>query len=164
MHVQIFAAPILLAVQALQEPAVPDVLWRTLTSVHAHSTSAGHICLTLCYARQGAAQQRGDADRTTRAGPVTPSDVHEWREAAEAFRQSLVSSSNGAVVTCSVSGQWRKRSIVVGDEFVEEELCLNSAVPIVDDAGRAESAKECSHHGVGEASSSTVRSHILCTF
>lgn len=150
----LFSAPILLAVKALQRPEVPDVLWHRLANVHAHSTAAGDICLTLCYARQGAPVKRGKAEGATRAGPEPPEDEDAWRAAAKNFRCELAAagreittgsgaaapagvpepaedgeiaaeqSSTGVVRACQIVGQWRKYSVVVGEEYVNEEVTL----------------------------------------
>ena len=150
----LFSASILLAVKELQDPSVPEVLWRRLTNVHAHSTAAGDICLTLCYARQGAPIRRGSAQRETRAAPEPPTEETEWRAAAQAFREKLVAAGatdaargaaavqphwpstmhdftaaeqsvvSGAVRSCAVVGQWRKHSVVVGELHLEEEFTL----------------------------------------
>lgn len=153
----LFSPSILLAVKELQDPAVPEVLWRQLTSVHAHSTAAGDICLTLCYARQGAPTRRGNAQGETRAAPELPADEKEWRTAAGIFRDQLVAVSTaagrtqdptagpefwpstaldctateqsvafgaGIVRSCAIIGQWRKHSLVVGEQHLEEEFRL----------------------------------------
>ena len=92
----LFSVPILLAVRELQQPSVPEVLWRRLTNVHAHSTAAGDVCLTLCYARQGAPTRRGRAQGETRAAPEPPADEAEWRAAAQAFREQLLAAAAAA--------------------------------------------------------------------
>ena len=150
----LFSASILLAVKELQDPAVPEVLWRRLTNVHAHSTAAGDICLTLCYARHGAPTRRGRAQGETRAAPEPPAEETEWRAAAQAFREQLVAAGaaagtrgaaaaqprwpstthdftaaeqsvvSGAVRSCAVVGQWRKHAVVVGELHLEEEFRL----------------------------------------
>lgn len=141
----ILSAPILRAMAALPLPETADVLWERLTAVHAHSTSAGELCLTLCYARRGAAVVRGRAEVATRAGPeaLSAAQEAEWRAGAEAFRRGLLAAAvaaaaaggesvgvgtggggYGDVRACSVVGQWRKYSVVVGTDSLTEEFTL----------------------------------------
>ena len=173
----LFSPSILLAVKELQDPAVPELLWRRLANVHAHSTAAGDICLTLCYARQGAPTRRGNAQGETRAAPEPPANEMEWRAAAQVFHNRLiaasastsgtqdttagqghwpstvldftateqsVASSAGPVRRCAIIGQWRKHSLIVGEQHLEEEFRLSDP-STCEDSGNSNSVAGAGH-------------------
>ena len=132
----LFSAPILAVLAELPMPRTPAALWRQLNAVHAHSTSAGELCLTLCYARVGAPVRRGRAAELSKPPPedsrLSAADEAEWRAAAEEFRRRICEGTEGgaegeaaAVVSaCSVVGSWRKHAVVVGSEYLKEEFTL----------------------------------------
>eukprot|EP01047_Picozoa_sp_COSAG01_P062431 COSAG01_NODE_7938_length_2984_cov_1.493588_4_plen_163_part_00 len=107
--------------------------------MHAHSTQAGELCLTLCYARQRR-QPQPPAPATASAAAAEEA----WRSAAEEFRRRVCSAqpaagttaaaspagrgvaAGGGVRACSVVGSWRKHTLVVGTEHMEEVFHLRA--------------------------------------
>jgi hypothetical protein len=114
---------------------------RRLEAVHAHSTQAGELCLTLCYARRRRQPQppatatASEAAAAEAAAAAAALAEEAWRSAAEEFRLRVCSArpaagttaaGGGGVRACSVVGSWRKHTLVVGTEHLEEVFHLRA--------------------------------------